>query len=288
MGKTIDTSSISSNKPLICLYKFAELVKEYDNKETSLDLTMKGLIEMLPQALRYPKLAGVRILIPPFAYETKEYVSTTWSMKSDLKSFDEIVGHFEISYTRDVKKDFYDCYTADETILFTYIATRINRIIERFRIKKQLQLESRSLKDANTTLNEVLRRKQSEQSEVGKLIQTNINKVVIPMLNSINLTLNEQQQKTLHVIINNLHDIASPFASKLSSEFMSLTPQELIICNLIKEGFSSKDIAHAKGLSIATVNNHREHIRKKLNLDNKKINLRSYLANNFDSAIIQQ
>jgi len=57
---------------------------------------------------------------------------------------------------------------------------------------------------------------------------------------------------------------------------------EIQICDYIKNGFSTKDIAQLRGIAIATVSRHREHIRKKLNLTNKKINLVTYL-NNFMS-----
>jgi DNA-binding CsgD family transcriptional regulator len=60
------------------------------------------------------------------------------------------------------------------------------------------------------------------------------------------------------------------FTSKLS-------PIEIQIGNMIKHGLSSKAIARIRGISPATVNRHRENIRRKLNLTNNKMNLASYL-----------
>ncbi len=280
MANIPDPTEASYNKPLICLYKFAELANRYDREEASLDLTMTGLVQLLPAALRHPELASMQVLIQPISFGTDNYVSTSWNFRTELSAFDETVGSLEVSYSREVGEAFYGPFTADEVMLFMYIANRISRIIERFRIRKQLQLEKKSLREANTALSAVLKRIQNEQSELGKAVQSNIDKIVIPMLNSMLLTAGKHQKDMLHAVINSLNEITSPFASRLSSEFSSLTPQELLICNLIKEGMSSKEIAQARGLSFATVNNHRANIRRKLSLNNKEINLRTYLANN--------
>jgi DNA-binding CsgD family transcriptional regulator len=82
----------------------------------------------------------------------------------------------------------------------------------------------------------------------------------------------------LNVIESNLKDIASPFASRLSSEYLSLTPKELQVADLIKEGKTTKEIAEFMSLSPATVEIHRYHIREKLGLSRKKTNLRTYLS----------
>ena len=40
---------------------------------------------------------------------------------------------------------------------------------------------------------------------------------------------------------------------------------------------TTKEIAQLRGIAVATVSRHREHIREKLNLKNKNINLVTYL-----------
>ena len=46
---------------------------------------------------------------------------------------------------------------------------------------------------------------------------------------------------------------------------------------MIKNGLTTKEIAQLRHISIATVSRHREHIRKKLQIANKNINLATYL-----------
>ncbi|MCP4580121.1 MAG: helix-turn-helix transcriptional regulator [candidate division Zixibacteria bacterium] len=56
-----------------------------------------------------------------------------------------------------------------------------------------------------------------------------------------------------------------------------LSPREIEICSMIKNGATSKEIAETLSISVLTVNKHRERIRKKLVISNKGINLTSFL-----------
>ena len=56
-----------------------------------------------------------------------------------------------------------------------------------------------------------------------------------------------------------------------------LTPQEMQVAALIRDGKSSKEIASILIVSEATVNFHRKNLREKFGLKNKRVNLRAYL-----------
>ncbi|MCJ7541336.1 MAG: helix-turn-helix transcriptional regulator [Desulfobacterales bacterium] len=56
-----------------------------------------------------------------------------------------------------------------------------------------------------------------------------------------------------------------------------LTPQEIKVVTLIKDGKSSKEIGDILNISETTVNFHRKNLRKKFGLKNRQMNLRSYL-----------
>ncbi len=78
----------------------------------------------------------------------------------------------------------------------------------------------------------------------------------------------------------NLEDIASLFVNHLSGAYLSLTSTELKICNMIQNGLQAKEIAQIRELSLGTINRHREHIRRKLKINNSEINLMTYLQSN--------
>jgi DNA-binding CsgD family transcriptional regulator len=46
---------------------------------------------------------------------------------------------------------------------------------------------------------------------------------------------------------------------------------------MIKNGMRTKEIAQLRGISEATVNRHREHIRRKLQITNSDVNLATHL-----------
>jgi len=80
------------------------------------------------------------------------------------------------------------------------------------------------------------------------------------------------------IIKSNLHDIIDPFYRELSATHPILTPRQIQVANLIKVGKTTKEIAEILCVSKAAVDFHRDKIRKKLGLTNKKVNLRSYLS----------
>jgi len=56
-----------------------------------------------------------------------------------------------------------------------------------------------------------------------------------------------------------------------------MTSRELAVCQLIREGLSTKEIAERLAISAKSVQTHRNHIRRKLGLLNQSVNLAGYL-----------
>ena len=81
----------------------------------------------------------------------------------------------------------------------------------------------------------------------------------------------------LRIIDSNLKEIVSPFSSKLSFKHLNFTPKEIMISDLIKDGKQDKDMMEILNISLDTVKAQRKNIRKKLGINNQKINLRTKL-----------
>ena len=109
-------------------------------------------------------------------------------------------------------------------------------------------------------------------------LQSNIQQLIIPFVQKLRITqAKEKKLEYLNVLETNLNNITSPFINKLSIAYKNLSPRELPVAALIKQGKSSKDIANIFNLSVGTVNSYRNSIREKLNLVSSETNLRPYL-----------
>jgi DNA-binding CsgD family transcriptional regulator len=89
--------------------------------------------------------------------------------------------------------------------------------------------------------------------------------------------LDDIQKTYLGIIESNLDDIISPFVRGSSINLLDFTPTELQVANLVKQGKITKEIASILNLSPKTIEFHRDNIRKKMGIKNRKINLRTHL-----------
>ena len=154
------------------------------------------------------------------------------------------------------------------------------KIAQRESNKKHQELESKSqeLEEVNAALKVLLKKREKDKIELEERVLSNVQRIVEPYLEKLQQSkLNERQKTYLEIIQTNLNDIISPFARNFSSIYYRLTPQEVQIADLIKQGKINKEIAQIMGLSQKTIEFHRTNIRKKLRLTNRKANLRTYL-----------
>ena len=141
-----------------------------------------------------------------------------------------------------------------------------------------LETKTRDLEELNTALKVLLKKIEEEKNELGEKVTKNVKQLIMPYFEKLkNSRINQRQATYLEIIQTNLDHILSPFAHHFSSIYYNLTPQEIQISNLIKQGKANKEIASIMGLSIKTVEFHRTKIRKKLGLKTRKNNLRTHL-----------
>lgn len=151
-------------------------------------------------------------------------------------------------------------------------------ITERKKAENELKQIAENLEDANIALRVLMNRRDKDQKEFEEKLQVNINDLVVPYLKKLNRgNLDDRNKKYVGVLEHNLSDVLSPFMRDFQSAHKNLTPKEIQIIDLIKQGKDTKEIADMLNASISTVTTHRNNIRKKLNLINSKINLRSHI-----------
>ncbi len=142
----------------------------------------------------------------------------------------------------------------------------------------ELKAQSHHLEEVNTALKVLLKQREDDKKELGDNVLSNVKELISPYLQRLKKSrLNTNQKTLVEILDSNLNNMISPFISNLSFKHFSLTPMEIKVANLVKEGKTNKEIAELLCLSKNTILFHRYNIRKKLDLNNKKINLRTHL-----------
>ncbi len=142
----------------------------------------------------------------------------------------------------------------------------------------ELQLKSSHLEEVNAALRVLLKRREEDKLEVEDSFLTNVKELIVPYVEKLKRSQLDPRQTTLVRILDlHLKEMVSPFITQLTSRFLNLTPTELRVASLIKDGRRNKDIAQVLSVSVNTIRSHRYNLRCKLGLKNKKVNLRSYL-----------
>lgn len=136
--------------------------------------------------------------------------------------------------------------------------------------EQELLEQAQHLQDANAALKVLLQRRDDDRREIEELLLANLKALVLPHLESIKETsLTARQQGFLEMLEINLMKIVAPFLQNLKTKVYNLTPAEIKVVDLIKEGKRTKEIADIMGLSKRTIDAYRYNIRKKLDLDDK-------------------
>jgi len=144
--------------------------------------------------------------------------------------------------------------------------------------KAELEIKTNKLEELNSALRVLLKRRDEDKKELEEKVLSNVKEIVLPYLARLKKTsLDAHQKNCVSILESNLKDIISPFSQRVSSKYLNLTPKEIMVANLIKEGKSTKEIAAFFNLSSRTIEAHRENIRRKTGIKHKKANLRSYL-----------
>lgn len=148
-------------------------------------------------------------------------------------------------------------------------------LIER---RKELENKSHELEEANAALKVLLKNRDEDKKDLENKIVANVKKIVLPYFEKLyNSQLNDRQIVYLDIIKSNLLDIISPFLHQLSSKYSDLTPSEIQVAELVKDGKTTKEIAELLNSSTDAIDFHRHNLRKKLGLRKTKTNLRSFL-----------
>jgi PAS domain S-box-containing protein len=144
--------------------------------------------------------------------------------------------------------------------------------------EKELTIKTKDLEEINTALRVLLKRREKDKEELEEKILLNLRELVNPYLDKLKKSIDNKKEKVyLDILEANLRTLTSSFSRDLHFKYLNLTPTELHIAGLVREGKTSKDIAEFMNLSSRTIESHRKNIRRKMGLTAKKRNLRTLL-----------
>ena len=144
--------------------------------------------------------------------------------------------------------------------------------------QEELFDQKQSLEEANIALKVLLKQREEDKLELEKKVLSNVKDLVLPYVEKLKNSRLKLKDKTLvEIIETHLNDVISPLLQRFANAKILLTPQEMQVASLVKDGKSSKEIADVLNVSETTVNFHRKNLRVKFGLRNKRTNLRSYL-----------
>ncbi len=136
-----------------------------------------------------------------------------------------------------------------------------------------------NIEEANTALKVLLKRTETDKLELEDKMLFNIKELVAPYLEKLKeLNLDNRARSYVDIIESNINNIISPLMRNISIKYLKLTPAEIRISNLIAQDKTTKEISVLLNLSPRTIEFHRDSIRKKLGINKKKINLKTYLS----------
>ena len=198
-------------------------------------------------------------------------------------------GHYELTWIRSDKSKIYTIVSGQPVLddngnyagsfgVITNISHQ--KKVEQILKERERELETKTsyLEELNAALKILLKRREEDKDEIEQNVVSNVKELVAPYLIKLKSSRMDERQKTyVSILETNLEEIISPFLNRVSVRLLNLTPTETQVANFVKQGKTTKEIADIMGLSPRTIESHRENIRNKLGIKNKKSNLRTHL-----------
>lgn len=297
--KILVESLMERIKELSCLYDISNIIEKSNVK---LNEIYQKTVNRIPGGWHYPEITCARIAINDKEYKTKNYTKSKWIQSSDIFTNSDKIGVIEVLYLKKCPKLNEGPFLREERNLINAIARILGIVTERKQeqealqtartnleqkvkertselLKNERELEQKNilLNEKNIALNEIMKQIKDGRDHFESQIKNNVERFLIPLLDNAISNESEKSSPYLNLLKENLRDLTGSFGEKITDQMLRLTPKEIEICNMIKNGLSTKNISKILNISIRTVDTHRYKIRQKLEINRKDINLTTYL-----------
>ena len=279
------------NKDTLCerikeLHCLLNITKCFTLKDLALESLLKKVIAYIIPAWQFPERMNARIVYKKYDFKSANYINPTYKIVRDLTLNGSRVGFLEVGYAEFDKKNWDQIFYPEEESLLEAVGELVESMIEKknaeIAVKKttdKLLEQKTELRKKNIALKEILSQLELEKKEMQDDILLNVKTLVLPALHIIkNKNLQDKKWSAYYQVIEqNLNDLTSSLVKNAGNKKIKLSPREIEIGNLIKNGVHNKEISEMLNISVLTVERHRYNIRKKLDLTKSKVNLQSFL-----------
>ncbi len=219
----------------------------------------------------------------------KKYPKDKWLAKNKIEAYLGIpilnpkgkpIGILVVMDTRKFSDDLIDGAHSLMAIFASRAAAEIDRISaedEQRAIADRLRKEQKALFDKHVALKQILEHMETEKLDFRHEISSSLEQALMPFVKKLRNKGGTLSNKDIELFEDAVKSITGTEIDDFKANYAKLTSREMDICDLIKEGESSQEIADTLHLSLQTIQKHRSSIRKKLQLKNKEINLPAYL-----------
>jgi len=158
------------------------------------------------------------------------------------------------------------------------VAKRKKIAAELMASEAELARKSKRLAEVNAALRELLQQVRADRRQFEETAYRKYRELVEPKLHNLKDSgLSSKQATLLGLIEKNIREIYVVDRCSLMPEFKTLTAKEIQGGDFIRYGKTSREIAELMNISVRTVEVYRFNIRKKLGLNKRKADLRTYL-----------
>jgi len=271
-------------KELECVYRISAIREVHF---AHVDVFLQGVVDCLPSSWQWPAFCAARIVYGASNFVTTSFRESALRLAAGVVVAGKTEGHVEVFYSADAPvPPGSDPFLAEERALLNVVAERVSSALAHMRADADLrdahavlQRQNQALYETNIAINTVLSRLEVEKRDLRTSMARNIEKIVMPIVVELELATTGRQRAYVSLLRQCLREVGGSGDVETTPWHVGLSPREVAVASMIRNGLSTKEIAELRCISPGTVRRHRENIRRKLGLQNRQANLKTYLTN---------
>lgn len=146
----------SLNKRMQEINTLYGLTKIIEKSDDSLDLICEELVNIIPGGWRFPEVTCARINLFDKEYKTLNFLDTNWKQMIDITFDGKKCGSIEVCYITEKPLADEGPFLKEERVLLGALGERLEKVIERILVHKELVLAKTSAEAANKAKSEFI------------------------------------------------------------------------------------------------------------------------------------